>query len=76
MAARGGKSGVGGVGTVRSSVPARPPAGYSGTPLAKKLGVKDGQRTWRWKMPDSVAEEIARGRASKPRLENAGAGRS
>jgi len=34
-------------------------AGYSGTPLAKKLGVKDGQRTWRWKMPPSVAAEIA-----------------
>ncbi|MGC2619766.1 MAG: DUF3052 domain-containing protein [Acidobacteriaceae bacterium] len=34
-------------------------AGYSGTPLAKKLGVKDGQRTWRWKMPASVAAEIA-----------------
>jgi len=34
------------------------PAGYSGTPLAKKLGVKVGQRTWRYKMPASVAEEI------------------
>lgn len=34
-------------------------AGYSGTPLAKKLGVKDGQKTWRWKMPASVAAEIA-----------------
>jgi hypothetical protein len=33
-------------------------AGYSGTPLAKKLGVKDGQRTWRLNMPDSVAAEI------------------
>lgn len=33
-------------------------AGYSGTPLAKKLGVKDGQRTWHWKMPDSVLTEI------------------
>jgi DUF3052 family protein len=39
----------------------RPSAGYSGTPLAKKLGVKDGQRTWRWKVPASVAEEIAEG---------------
>jgi hypothetical protein len=38
-------------------------AGYSGTPLAKKLGVKDGQRTWRFKMPGSVAEEILRGGA-------------
>jgi hypothetical protein len=27
--------------------------------LAKKLGVKDGQRTWRSKVPVSVAEEIA-----------------
>ena len=35
------------------------PAGYSGTPLAKKLGVKDAQRTWRHGMPDSVAAEIA-----------------
>lgn len=35
-------------------------AGYSGTPLAKKLGAKDGQRTWRFRMPASVAEEIAR----------------
>ena len=33
-------------------------AGYSGTPLAKKLGVKDGQRTWHWKMPESVLAEI------------------
>jgi len=38
------------------------PAGYSGTPLAKKLGVKDGQRTWRFKMPESVAEEIGASR--------------
>lgn len=36
-------------------------AGYSGTPLRKKLGVKDGQVTWRLKMPASVAEEIAQG---------------
>jgi hypothetical protein len=33
-------------------------AGYSGTPLEKKLGVKDGQRTWHWKMPESVLTEI------------------
>lgn len=32
--------------------------GYSGTPLAKKLGVKTGQRTWRSRMPASVADEI------------------
>jgi hypothetical protein len=35
------------------------PAGYSGTPLAKKLGVRSGQRTWRSGMPASVAAEIA-----------------
>lgn len=34
------------------------PSGYSGTPLAQKLGVKTGQRTWRSKMPASVADEI------------------
>ncbi|MGC2299666.1 MAG: DUF3052 family protein [Acidobacteriaceae bacterium] len=57
MAGRVGKSMVGGA----ARTPARQSAGYSGTPLAKKLGVKDGQRTWRWKMPPSVAEEIAEG---------------
>ena len=36
-------------------------AGYSGTPLFKKLGVADGQLTWRLAMPDSVASEIAEG---------------
>jgi hypothetical protein len=40
------------------------PTGYSGTPLAKKLGVIDGQRTWRFAMPASVAAEIARKGAS------------
>ena len=34
------------------------PSGYSGTPLAQKLGVKTGQRTWRFHMPESVADEI------------------
>jgi hypothetical protein len=38
---------------------APPSTGYSGTPLWKKLGVKNGQLTWRLKMPASVAEEIA-----------------
>jgi 3-hydroxyisobutyrate dehydrogenase-like beta-hydroxyacid dehydrogenase len=33
--------------------------GYSGTPLARKLGVKDAQRTWRYRMPASVAQEIS-----------------
>ena len=34
------------------------PAGYSGTPLATKLGLKPGQRLWRDGMPASVADEI------------------
>ena len=34
------------------------PAGYSGTPLAKKLSLKDGLRTWWEGMPDSVRAEI------------------
>ena len=33
-------------------------AGYSGTPLAKKLGLKPGMRSWRDNMPQSVAAEI------------------
>ena len=33
-------------------------AGYSGTPLAKKLGLKPGMRTWWDSVPVSVAEEI------------------
>jgi len=33
-------------------------AGYSGTPLAAKLGLKPGQRMWRDGMPASVAAEI------------------
>ncbi len=33
-------------------------AGYSGTPLAKKLGLKPGLRTWWDGMPDGVAAEI------------------
>ena len=35
-------------------------AGYSGTPLARKLSLKDGLRTWWCQMPDSVRAEIAR----------------
>ena len=50
-------------------------AGYSGTPLAKKLGVRDGQRTWRLDMPRSVAAEIGEGprllEAPEPDLEMA-----
>jgi hypothetical protein len=33
-------------------------AGYSSTPLAKKLGFKPGQRTWFAAMPASVRAEI------------------
>ncbi len=33
-------------------------AGYSGTPLAKKLNLRDGQRVWFDAMPDSVIDEI------------------
>jgi hypothetical protein len=33
-------------------------AGYSGTPLAKKLSLKSGLRTWWEDMPDSVRGEI------------------
>lgn len=43
-------------------------AGYSGTPLAKKLSLKDGQRVWWDAMPDSVRAEIeAAGLALKHR---------
>jgi hypothetical protein len=34
-------------------------AGYSGTPLARKLSLKDGTRVWWDGMPDSVRSEIA-----------------
>ena len=34
-------------------------SGYSGTPLAKKLSLKDGMRVWWDGMQDSVYEEIA-----------------
>lgn len=34
-------------------------AGYSGTPLAKKLSLKDRMRVWWDGMPDNVREEIA-----------------
>jgi hypothetical protein len=33
-------------------------AGYSGTPLAKKLSLKDGMRIWWHEMPASVRTEI------------------
>jgi hypothetical protein len=37
------------------------PSGYSGTPLAKKLSLKDGMRVSWDAMPESVAAEIAEG---------------
>ena len=33
-------------------------SGYSETPLAKKLSLRDGQRVWFDNMPESVADEI------------------
>ena len=33
-------------------------AGYSGTPLAKKLSLKNGMRVWQEGMPESVVAEI------------------
>jgi hypothetical protein len=36
-------------------------AGYSGTPLAKKLSLKDGVRVWWDRMPYSVSAEIDAG---------------
>lgn len=36
------------------------PAGYSGRPLAAKLGLKAGERVWRENIPASVAADIAR----------------
>ena len=33
-------------------------AGYSETPLAKKLNLRDGQRCWFEHMPESVIDEI------------------
>ena len=35
-------------------------AGYSGTPLARKLSLKDGMRVWFDDMPDAVRAEIGR----------------
>jgi hypothetical protein len=34
------------------------PAGYSGTPLARKLSLKDGLRVWFENVPDGVRSEI------------------
>lgn len=40
-------------------MPSHQPGGYSDTPLAKKLNLRDGQRVWFSGMPDSVEQEIA-----------------
>ncbi|MEO0698798.1 MAG: DUF3052 family protein [Pseudomonadota bacterium] len=37
------------------------PAGYSGTPTAKKLTLKEGMSVWFHGMPDNVRDEIAEG---------------
>lgn len=49
-------------------------AGYSGTPLAKKLGVRNAQRTWRHAMPPAVAQEIAQGGAEPTMLKSLSSG--
>ncbi|HWT12444.1 MAG TPA: hypothetical protein VN231_06800 [Allosphingosinicella sp.] len=43
-------------------------AGYSGTPLARKLSLKDGMRVWWDGMPDAIADEIRREAISLDRL--------
>lgn len=35
------------------------PAGYSGTPLGKKLGLRDDMEVWGHAVPDSVRSDIA-----------------
>ena len=44
-------------------------AGYSGTPLARKLSLKDGMRVYWDRMPDSVLTEIEREGFALQRLE-------
>jgi len=44
--------------------------GYSGTPLAKKLGLKPGMRAWFQGVPDSVRAEIDRDAPSFEKLES------
>ena len=43
--------------------------GYSGTPLATKLSLKDGRRTWWENMPDTVRAEIEAGGVALTLLE-------
>ena len=51
-----------------------PSAGYSGTPLAQKLGLKPGMRSWFCGMPDSVRAEIDPGALGVEEYEAAAAG--
>ena len=44
-------------------------AGYSGTPLVKKLGLKPGMRVWFQDMPESVSAEIDRDAPPVTRLD-------
>lgn len=48
-------------------------AGYSATPLARKLSLKPGLRTWWDGMPDAVRDEIEREGLELERLERAAA---
>lgn len=43
-------------------------AGYSGTPLARKLGLKPGMRAWFLNIPDSVRADIERNAPAIKRL--------
>lgn len=45
-------------------------SGYSGTPLARKLSLKDGQRVWWEAMPASVRSVIERDGVAFHRLES------
>jgi len=44
-------------------------SGYSGTPLAKKLGLKPGMRAWFQNVPDTVRAEIDRDAPPLERLD-------
>ena len=44
-------------------------AGYSGTPLAKKLGLKPGMRAWFQNVPDTIRAEIDRDAPPLERLD-------
>jgi hypothetical protein len=48
------------------------PAGYSGTPLARKLGLVPGMRAWFQNMPDSVRAEIESAQVDEQAAASAG----